>query len=905
MILSPGCRAPRYIFFAAILAICLIVWLPAPYAVRLVAAALLVFFLPGWALLQLARPRLDDLLERLLLSAGLSCGLTVLGSLILLYAAPSVTPWMLIALLGLLPVILTAVTCVRQRETSPVHLPGLLDVLFLAAPVVMVAFFSFSNLAYADYWGDEMNGLLRAVAAILGRPDAIFTHTKGPAEIILPAVFGLLVGQFDPFTLRFPSGLALALGVGSFYLLVRRLLDRNTALLAALLLSVNGLYLAYGRHAQYQAVVLLTTCLSLLMAYHFYRRGGSPELGLAAFLLGVGLLAHYDLLLMLPPVAYLVWQLWRRQQLLRRHLWRRVGWAAAILGVVAALFYLPYVFEPQIANTSSYLTRIIGARDWPANNFDELYLYTVLYNSVYFALVMAVLSLARILADLGRVLKQRDGRTTKWLVSAAVAVACLLMVASGLARYIPLIISGAVFLVLVTFSSLSTERKVVYVWMGTAFIAYMFLVDHPRNHLQVIFPGCSILAALATKGLIRKVRDWLPPVASRWAEAAIGVVGLALLLLFANYQYTLFVDTQSEYFLTYPEHKSSLYWEDPNFPFGSRRPYGTPHRLGWQMVNRLFLDGTLQGDWDSNDSGSNLFWYTLGWPRNPCYPRYYFAATFQQKDRDPDATSPAFSMDRYARIGQIWNRDRLQMDVYEFAPLGGARPLVVWSEPEHYDTFVTPADFRTLPYSDPLPEITTPLPEPAVFRPAPAALGLIAERYGDERITGVQDRAALTGYDLDLRWNSPGGVVVVTLYWQALDTVNLPYKVFVHLEDGTGRTWAQADDFPACGTRTTRSWRTGQVVTDRHVVALPADIPPGEYALQVGLYEPQTEQRMDWLDALGNPQGTAYRLAAVSVGPASTQPAPDCPLVTAGLESDRYEAGRVGSQQAPVNVTAQ
>jgi hypothetical protein len=225
-------------------------------------------------------------------------------------------------------------------------------------------------------------------------------------------------------------------------------------------------------------------------------------------------------------------------------------------------------------------------------------------------------------------------------------------------------------------------------------------------------------------------------------------------------------------------------------------------------------------------------------------------------------------MDRYVLIGQVWNRDRLQMGVFEFAPLGDARPPLIWSEPQHYDSSVTPADFRALPYTEPVPVISTPLSEPAVFRPGPAALERIAAHYADRRITDVRDRVALVGYDLDERWASPGGVVVVTLYWEALDVVNLPYKVFVHLQEAGGRTWAQSDDLPSCGTRSTQTWRTGQIVADRHVLTLPAEIPTGDYGLQVGLYEPQTEQRMDRLDDLGNAQGTDLELVTVWISPA-------------------------------------
>ena len=223
-------------------------------------------------------------------------------------------------------------------------------------------------------------------------------------------------------------------------------------------------------------------------------------------------------------------------------------------------------------------------------------------------------------------------------------------------------------------------------------------------------------------------------------------------------------------------------------------------------------------------------------------------------------------------------------DVYEFAPFGGsplsaigggAGQVSIWPEPARYDSFVTPADFHSLPYEEPAPAISTPLPTPVAFRPGPAALQSIADRYADPRIRDVRDKVALIGYDLDQTWARPGGVVVVTLFWQALEVVNLPYKVFVHL-DGPAvaldlrkgaepESWAQADDLPACGTRPTQGWRVGETVADRHMIESSSDVPAGEYVLRVGMYEPQTAQRLDLLDAMGAPQGTSLDLARVRV----------------------------------------
>ncbi|MCS7260642.1 MAG: hypothetical protein NZ765_07665 [Anaerolineae bacterium] len=290
-----------------------------------------------------------------------------------------------------------------------------------------------------------------------------------------------------------------------------------------------------------------------------------------------------------------------------------------------------------------------------------------------------------------------------------------------------------------------------------------------------------------------------------------------------------------------------------------------PHRLGWQMIQQLFREGTLQGDWDSNDRGTNLFWYTLDWPRNPCYPRYYFAAQFQQKGRKESGVSPAFDLGRYALIGQVWNRERLQLELYEFAPLDGPMgQVMLWREPEVYTTTVTPGDFRTLPYTESAPTISHPLASPAVFRPAPEALQQIAAHYHDPRITQVRDKVALLGYDLDTQCFKPGGVLIVTLYWKAMEVVNLPYKVFVHLVEATSaRTVTQADDVPACGTQPTARWRVDEIVSDRHLVVLPDELSHGTHILRVGLYEPQTQQRMDVLDVAGNPQETFLDLTTV------------------------------------------
>jgi hypothetical protein len=848
-----------------------IVLTPIHLNARLWGAALLTCFLPGWALVSVLPCPFADIFERLILAVGLSFALTVLVSLVLVYIQGSLTTSTLALTLGFAALVLLAIHLCGIAPSQPIprlHLHvHVYNWIAVGACVIVAAFLTVTNLGYTDHWGDEMNGLLRALAVVGGHREVLFEHTKGPAEILVPAAFGLLARNWDAFTVRLPFALAHIAGTVALYVLARSMFDRNVAWLAALLIAINGLYVAFGRIVQYQSIVFLVTTLALWLAVYFYRHGGIWPIVMAAFLGSVGLLAHYDALVIAPVFAFLIGQRYVKHPAeLRTHYRSLIGAMLPAVGVIA-LFYYPYLHHPRISETATYLGRIIGFARWPANNFGELYVFNVLYNSAYYVAALGAAVLLKIGYDLilaarGRV---QGGRTL--VMIGALVLTGLVAHAIGALSYLPLIAFCLWLGYMLTAAAIATELKAIYTWVGTAFLGYVFFVDHPRTHLQMILPGAAILAAVGVVqgfGSLRLRlslrmghRLWPVPIA----------FGALLLALFVNYQHMLFVATHIEYIFTYPKHKSALYWEDPAFPFGSRRPYGMPHRLGWQMIQQLFRAGTLHGDWDSNDRGTNLFWYTLGWPRNSCYPRYYFAAQFQQKGREEATTPPAFDLNRYVRIGQVWNRERLQIEVYEFAPLAGLEGQIArWSEPEVYTALITPDDFRTLPYTEPSPTISHPLESPAIFRPAQEALRQIAAHYNDPRITQVRDRVMLLGYDLDTQWLKPGGVLIITLYWQAMDAVNLPYKVFVHWVDAAAaRTVAQSDDVPACGTRPTARWRIGEVVPDRHVVTLPDGLSPGAYILRVGLYELQTQQRMDVLDVAGNPQGTFLDVATIDV----------------------------------------
>lgn len=129
------------------------------------------------------------------------------------------------------------------------------------------------------------------------------------------------------------------------------------------------------------------------------------------------------------------------------------------------------------------------------------------------------------------------------------------------------------------------------------------------------------------------------------------------------------------------------------------------------------------------------------------------------------------------------------------------------------------------------------------------------------------DQVTLLGYDLTPAVPQPGETFRLTLYWRAEQEMSPSYKVFVHLFDAEGRLRAQHDAVPADWTRPTTGWLPGEVVTDAHPLTLAADAPPGEYRLQIGLYDPETNLRLPVLDIAGQTIGDQVPLAPISVEP--------------------------------------
>jgi len=111
------------------------------------------------------------------------------------------------------------------------------------------------------------------------------------------------------------------------------------------------------------------------------------------------------------------------------------------------------------------------------------------------------------------------------------------------------------------------------------------------------------------------------------------------------------------------------------------------------------------------------------------------------------------------------------------------------------------------------------------------------------------------GYDLSAREVKAGGVLELTLYWQALSEMERSYTVFVHLLDERNQIWGQKDTIPGGGSMLTTGWVEGEVITDRYEIMVMPEAPAGRYLLECGVYLAQTGERLPVFDMAGESLG--------------------------------------------------
>ena len=102
----------------------------------------------------------------------------------------------------------------------------------------------------------------------------------------------------------------------------------------------------------------------------------------------------------------------------------------------------------------------------------------------------------------------------------------------------------------------------------------------------------------------------------------------------------------------------------------------------------------------------------------------------------------------------------------------------------------------------------------------------------------------LLGHTAPQIFETDGGqTLTLSLYWQAITPAENLTR-FVQLVGPAGTVYGQNDSVPDYGNYPTHLWQPGEVVSETVTIPVQADRPAGDYTLHIGLYRPDTGQRL-------------------------------------------------------------
>ncbi|HEY86036.1 MAG TPA: hypothetical protein G4N96_13090 [Chloroflexi bacterium] len=149
--------------------------------------------------------------------------------------------------------------------------------------------------------------------------------------------------------------------------------------------------------------------------------------------------------------------------------------------------------------------------------------------------------------------------------------------------------------------------------------------------------------------------------------------------------------------------------------------------------------------------------------------------------------------------------------------------------------------------------------------------------FADQTCLEPGRKIRLLGVDLPSQTISPDDEFSLVAYWRALQKLDTNYAVFLHLDAPDGQTVAAVDqlhpnDIP------TANWPPSLYLRNPLTLRVPANALPIRYSLRVGLYNPQSGQRLPLQDGSGD----AFTVGQVWVEPASPAKTPNDPTARFG-----------------------
>src|SRR3989344_7879951 len=224
----------------------------------------------------------------------------------------------------------------------------ILEKLFLVILFLITILPRFIGLGYSEFYGDETKAIYwnKAVPAT----QFLLNQRKGPVQFLVVWFMEKVSGGFGEFAIRLPFAVAGTLAVFVLYFVVRKWFNWRVAFIAAFLFSINGIFIAFSRTAQYQSFLWLFGFLAIWAAQN-------KKFFFAGVFLALGFLSHYDAVFFVVPVLYTLLPYFKKDL-------KNLAHFVIPLVLLVGSFYAPYFLGGYFGNyTSSYIQKRISQQE--------------------------------------------------------------------------------------------------------------------------------------------------------------------------------------------------------------------------------------------------------------------------------------------------------------------------------------------------------------------------------------------------------------------------------------------------------------------------------------------------------------------------------------------------------------
>jgi len=676
------------------------------------------------------------------------------------------------------------------------------------------------------------------------------------------------------------------------YLLVRRLFGNPVGLVAGILLALDPFLLSESRVARVEALSAELAALSVVMLLLYFHERRWHWLTLSGVLGGLALSTKSQNLLLVGFAGLAIAGYW---------LWhgRSEGWAPSLrrllvtgpLWLVVAILVFVLIWPAMWADPRVALRLISDYASTHATDpeYQELYFLGktvvgrdpgVLFYMVVFLWRMTPLTLVGLFGALVWLARDRQGGSARWSQRAEVLtlLAFVLLYMAGMSlgahkrtRYL-----------LPIFPVLDVVAAVGLVWLGQV-IARRWLVDWPTRRLAgvgltallllrsvVVLPhhpyyydfynpllgGGPVAVKLIRVGWgegMDQVADFLNTrpnpgeltVATRFGKYMVGFEGKRILLdttwqwLYADYIVFYIQQVQKmlepspgviRYFQRRtPEHVVRLGGIDYAWVYTSPVQHPADPRLS-QIPGKATLLGYTWGQVD-DQVHLKVVWQNDGLDAGEAIAvRLVNNEIGEQADWQSCQLAPG-SEPAVQMVGEV-AESICPFPAVNKTPGVGGLEFAIQESTGRFAAFDFPlarAAFRIEETGEIAPLTQLQMYDSALEREVPTTAVPARLNHGH--------RARLVAYEVQSASLLPGEPLTITLYWQALEPIELDLHESVKLLDSANSPVAEVDQIPPLGSR---NWWPGQVISDTVVLTVSDDVsPPAVLRLDVGLMYPE------------------------------------------------------------------